>query len=72
MTAGFVVEEPDPRVAIRKAECIARDRVGLTLERPLSGGAWARGAFGANPPANLRDGEQNVPMLGFYGLPLGG
>lgn len=68
----FVVEEGEGKVAVRKAECVARDRVRLTLERPVSVAARVHGAFGADPPANLRDAEQNVPILGFYGLPLGG
>lgn len=67
----FVVEEGGAQIVIRKAECITRDRVRLTLERPVSGAARIHGAFDAHPPASLRDAELNVPMLGFYGLPLG-
>ena len=43
----FVVEEGHAQIAIRKAECFARDRVRLTLERPVSGAARVHGAFGA-------------------------
>lgn len=66
----FVVEDERGRAEIREARCIARDRVLLKLERAASEGALVHGGYGANPPANLRDAEQNTPILGFYGQSL--
>jgi len=66
----FVVEDADGVVPILAATCKARDRVRLELGRLPRGEVYVHGAFGANPPANLRDAEENTPMLGFYGLPV--
>ena len=65
----FVVEDERGPAAIRDARCVDRDRVRLKLERPVSGRARVHGGYGANPPANLRDAEQNTPVLAFYGQP---
>lgn len=67
---GFVVEDERGHAAVRAARCVSRDGVRLTLERAVAGQACVHGAFGANPPANLRDAEQNAPILGFYGFPI--
>lgn len=67
----FVVEDERGPAAIREARCVAPDRVLLKLERAVSERALVHGGYGANPPANLRDAEQNTPVLGFYGQPMG-
>lgn len=65
----FMVEDERGPAAIREARCVASDRVLLKLERAVSDRARVHGGFGANPPANLRDAEQNTPVLAFYGHP---
>lgn len=66
--SDFTVEDDSGCVPIRSAECTARDRVLLRLGRPTAGAARVHSAFGANPAANLRDIEANVPILAFYGV----
>jgi hypothetical protein len=66
----FVIEDERGTAAIREARCVARDRVLLKLDRAVSERALVHVGYGANPPANLRDAEQNTPVLGFYGQPL--
>lgn len=68
----FAVEDEQGLVPIRRATCIARDRLRLELERTVSDNARIHSAYGANPTVNLRDADQNTPPLGFYGLPLSG
>ncbi len=65
----FTVEDADGFVPIRAATTPARDRVRLELERPAEGEVWVHGAYGANPASQLRDAEENTPMLGFYRVP---
>jgi hypothetical protein len=67
----FVVEDAEGFITVRTAATPARDRVRLELERPAVGAARVHGAYGANPPCHLRDAEENVPVLGFYGFPVG-
>jgi hypothetical protein len=66
----FVVEDAEGFIPVRAATTPARDRVRLELERPAAGEARVHGGYGANPPCHLRDAEENVPVLGFYGLPV--
>lgn len=66
--SDFVVEDIEGFVPVQTASCPARDRVKLDLERPAAGQVSVHGAFGANPPSNLQDAEENTPILGFYGL----
>lgn len=66
--ADFTVEDERGFAPNRGAMCIDRDRVRLDLERPVSAGARVHSGFGANPTAHLRDAEQNVPILAFYGV----
>jgi sialate O-acetylesterase len=66
----FFVEDERGPVMIRDARCVARDRVLLRLERPVSERAQVHSGYGANPQANLRDAEQNTPILAFYGQPV--
>jgi hypothetical protein len=66
----FVVEDERGAAAIREARCVATDRVLLRLERPVSQRARVHGGYGANPPANLRDAEENTPVLAFYGMTI--
>lgn len=68
--ADFTIEDEQRFTPIRRATCVDRDRIRLDLESPVSASARVHGAFGANPSANLRDAEQNTPILGFYGLPV--
>jgi sialate O-acetylesterase len=67
----FVVEDADGFIPIRTAATPARDRVRLELERPAIGQVRVHGGYGANPPCHLRDAEENVPVLGFYGFSVG-
>ncbi|MBI4552893.1 MAG: hypothetical protein HY710_11570 [Candidatus Latescibacteria bacterium] len=64
----FVVEDAAGFVPIKAASCPGRDRVRLELAHPAVRPVSVHGAFGAFPPATLRDAETNEPMLGFYGL----
>jgi sialate O-acetylesterase len=66
--ADFMIEDAGGFVPVRKAECVARDRVRLSLATPVSTAARIHSAYGANPAAFLRDIEPNVPILAFYGL----
>jgi sialate O-acetylesterase len=66
----FTVEDQAGFATIRKAACIARDRVRLDLQRSVSIGATVHGGYGANPTANLRDAELNIPIVAFHGLPV--
>jgi sialate O-acetylesterase len=66
----FVVEDAEGFVTIRSATTPVRDRVRLELERPAVGEVRVHGGYGANPPCHLRDAEENVPVLGFYDLPV--
>ena len=68
--ADFLVEDRGEMIQIRRAEVVERNRVRLILSRPVTLNACVHSALGANPPANLRDVEQNVPVLAFYGLPV--
>ncbi|MBI4530749.1 MAG: hypothetical protein HY709_04435, partial [Candidatus Latescibacteria bacterium] len=62
----FVVEDAEGFVPVHEASCPARDQVRLDLERPAAGQVSVHGAFGTNPSSNLRDAEENTPILGFY------
>jgi hypothetical protein len=64
----FVVEDFEGFVPVRTAATPARDRVRLELERPAVGEVRVHGGYGANPPCHLRDAEENMPVLGFYGV----
>lgn len=70
--SDFTVEDEQGFALIRRATCIDRDRVRLELEKAVSENARVHSAFGANPAANLRDAEQNTPILAFYGVPVMG
>lgn len=70
--SDFTVEDEQGFASVRRATCIDRDRVRVELERAVSNNARIHSAFGANPTANLRDAEQNTPILAFYGLPVMG
>ena len=65
----FTVEDAEGFIPIRTATTPARDRVRLELERPAAGEVRVHGGYGANPPCHLRDAEENVPVLAFYGFP---
>jgi hypothetical protein len=64
----FALEDENGSIEVRKVECIAHDRVRLSLARPASPSARVHSALGANPHANLRDVERNMPILAFYGM----
>ena len=66
----FTVEDGGGFVPVRKAECVARDRVRLSLASHVSTAARVHSAYGANPAAFLCDIEPNVAILAFYGLPV--
>jgi sialate O-acetylesterase len=65
----FVVEDAEGVLPVRAAATPARDRVRLEFLRPAVGEVHVHGDYGACPPCNLRDAEENVPVLGFYGFP---
>ncbi len=64
----FVVEDTEGFIPVQAVSCSACDRVQLELERPTVGQTLVHGAFGTNPPSHIRDVEENMPILGFYGL----
>lgn len=68
--SDFTVEDEQGFAPIRRAACVARDRVSLQLARPVSTGARVHSGWGANPTAHLRDAEQNTPVLAFHGVPV--
>jgi hypothetical protein len=65
----FLVEDADGAVAVAKTVCTG-STVRLELARPLRGKARVHGAYGADPEVGMRDLDTNLPMLGFYGLPV--
>jgi hypothetical protein len=67
----FRIEDSKGVVPIEKIQC-AGASVHLFLGRPLSGKAVVHGAWGFNPPVVPCDMDRVMPMLGFYGLEVGG
>jgi hypothetical protein len=65
----FLVEDSLGPAAVAKTVCTG-STVRLELARPLSGKAYVHGAYGADPEVGLKDLETNLPMLGFYKLPV--
>lgn len=70
--SDFTIEDENGFAPVRRAACIAADRLRLDLERAVSPNARIHGGYGANPAANLRDAEENTPIFGFYGVPVSG
>ncbi|HSI83696.1 MAG: sialate O-acetylesterase [Candidatus Methylacidiphilales bacterium] len=68
--ADFRVEDESGVVPVKNAVVKVPNVVRLELERLPTGATVVHGAWGANPPAFLRDAEANIPALGFYGLPV--
>ncbi|PTY01022.1 hypothetical protein DB346_15580 [Verrucomicrobia bacterium LW23] len=68
--ADFRVEDSEGVVPIKNVVAKVPDTVRIELGRTPSGATVVHGAWGANPPAHLRDAEANIPALGFYGLPV--
>ena len=68
--SDFTIEDENGFARVRRATCVAADRVLLDLERPVSPNARVHGGYGANPAANLRDAEENVPILAFHDFPV--
>jgi len=66
--ADFVVEDAQGTVPVTRASSPGRNNIRLELGRATDGETKVHGAFGANPAANVRDAEENTPILGFYGL----
>jgi sialate O-acetylesterase len=64
----FTVEDADGFITIRAASVPSRDRVRLELDRAAIGEVRVHCGYGANPPCVLRDAEENVPVLAFYGF----
>jgi sialate O-acetylesterase len=66
----FVVEDSAGRIPVTKATVTGRTTIRLDLERPAGADTKVHGAYGTDPPADVRDAEENTPMLGFYGFPV--
>jgi len=66
--ADFVVEDEKGFAKILRGSIPARDVVRLELESEPTGQVKVHGNYGTHPPAYVRDAEENLPMLGFYGL----
>ena len=67
----FRVEDAGGTVEVTSTICTGAT-VRLELARPVRGKAHVHGAYGADPEVGMRDLETNLPMLGFYGLPVKG
>jgi sialate O-acetylesterase len=65
----FLIEDAGGAPDVTKTIC-AGATVRLELSRPIQGKAHVHGAYGANPEVSMRDLDTNLPMLGFYGLPV--
>jgi hypothetical protein len=65
----FRIEDADGAVEVTKTICTGAT-VRLELARPIRGKAQVHGAYGASPEVGIRDSNTNLPMLGFYGLPV--
>ena len=65
----FLVEDAGGAVDVARTIC-AGATVRLELSRAMRGKALVHGAYGADPEVGIRDLDTNLPMLGFYGLPV--
>ena len=68
---SFRVEDEAGLVPVEKALFPQDARVKLLLARSLQGRTTVHGAYGLDPATVPMDMERFLPMLGFYGVPVG-
>jgi sialate O-acetylesterase len=69
---GFRVEDSQGEVVIAAVEYPGGNTLRLNLARALRGRALVHGAYGCCPATTPVDMDRVLPMLGFYGLSVGG